>query len=990
MKQKIIVFLSLLFLLSGLTLLAYLSFKYKTKADTTTEATFSKSLPYLSHWSGAYGDQMMELYERGHAVIPPFGNGIPQRSYDIKTLLKTKDLGLPLDFLEDQPEGELRYPPYSDIDRDPDDTFNTHGGTVSVMDSANPNNIRYNGLGNPERYVFGPKILDPLGPPAQVDLWREIGQKNSTKKMYKFMQEIYPNPPQINIVMNHEHGRMTGNQLDHDIQSARYYEEHVLRVPPEPDNWIMPPELRYNYQNRLVGDGWIERYNALFSTWRSNGINEAWKNNLKFIAYNGFGDSAYRSTHNSVMNYYSTFTTYEDPLIAPDTNNTVPRSSYYPYAWNGATPEIYWENRFTNDTRLNGNQFGSMNWVFMKAEAKQINPDFHFEFCTWDGEKTFFTPERYAAAIQYSFWITRPEIIREFTSGNVAWETKLPNLLALTKVVDRVHRNNLFQDFWLNGKLVENPVGQHPYQYLPYDHEPNLNGMTDADLKNKYGVGRWFYLYSNLDAPNRKVEPDGSLGGFENYDFADESNFEPGTTNVEIPVFSTALVKNEAPNREWLVYTYSPTQDRTGVIVTVPDFGDITVNPKQAGSFYHLKESDRSVTEITDPAATLTNLILNQKDPIVGPGSTMQFSIVGGKDQYEGDVAITGPVVWSATGGTIDQNGLFTAGQTKGKFEITATTGGATDVFPVTVNNLVSEWKFDEGSGSYISDSSGNNNACFHYQDWEASGKFGSAGKFSEPPSTDSEMGAICSSGDFNLTPREFTISAWIKHPEGNLNNGDIFGGINLARSEGYAFNSAYSTTYSPYPTKIGFDGKLSFGASVPIVAGKWHHVAGEFKSGQFIKLYFDGQKVGEKTTNIPLEITKGAADLSIGTFWNGSLDNVRFYNQALSDAEILALYNEVITSDPNLVVNMSVDKTSIQAGDTLNYTITYRNVGNTAIENAVITDNLPSNLSIISAPGSVINGQNVTWTIPVISANSSPQTLEIQCTLNANNGEKG
>lgn len=980
MRKKIVIYLSIFVLVGGIILLAYFSFKYKTKADTTTQTTYSKTLPYLAHWNGAYADQMMELYERDHAIIPPFGNGIPQRSYDIKTLLKTKDLGLPLDFLEDQPEGELRLPPYSDIDRDADDTFNTHGGTVSVMDSANPNNIRFNGLDNPETYVFGPKILDPLGPPAQVDLWREIGQKNSVKKMYKFMQEIYPNPPQVNIVMNHEQGRMTGNQLDHDIQSARYYEQYVL--PPEPDNWILPPELRYNYQNRLVGDGWIERYKALFSTWRSNGINEAWKNNLKFIAYNGFGDSAYRSTPNSIMNYYNTFTTYEDPTISPDTSGTVPRSSYYPYAWNGVTPEIYWERRFTNDTRLYGNQFGSMNWVFMKAEAQKINPDFHFEFCTWDGEKTFFTPERYAAAVQYSFWVTRPQIIREFTGSNVAWETKLLNLLALTKVVDRVHRSSLLQDFWLNGKLVENPVGHHPYQYLPYNYEPNLNGMTDTDIKNKYGVGRWFYLYSNLDAPNRKIELDGSLGGFKDYNFADENNFEPGTTNVEIPVFSTALVKNEAPNREWMVYTYSPTQDRTGVTVTVPIFGDITVNPKQAGSFYHLKESDHSVTEITDPAPTLTNLILNQKDPIVGPGSTMQFSIVGGKDQYESDIAISGPVTWSTTGGTIDQNGLFTAGQTKGKFEITATVDGATDVFPITVNNLVSEWKFDEGSGSYISDSSGNNNACFHYQEWEAEGKFGSAGKFFEPPSADSEMGARCSSGDFNLTPKEFTISAWIKHPDGNLNNGDIFGAINGNRDQGYAFNSAYSTSYSPYPTKIGFDGQLSFGASVPIVAGKWHHVAGEFKAGQFIKLYFDGQKVGEKTTNIPLEITEGAADLSIGTVWNGSLDNVRFFNQALSDQEIQNLFNEVQSSNPNLSLTKASDKINAQSGETITYTITYENTGTENIVNAVISDIIPDTLSIISAPGAEINGQTLTWAIPSVPTGSPPQSLEIQCTV--------
>lgn len=65
-----------------------------------------------------------------------------------------------------------------------------------------------------------------------------------------------------------------------------------------------------------------------------------------------------------------------------------------------------------------------------------------------------------------------------------------------------------------------------------------------------------------------------------------------------IPVFSLARVLGAKPAREWLVYAHSPLQHRRDVTITVPDYGTVTVDVSVGGSIYHVKEAERSVTQV--------------------------------------------------------------------------------------------------------------------------------------------------------------------------------------------------------------------------------------------------------------------------------------------------------------------------------------------------------------------------------------------------------
>jgi uncharacterized repeat protein (TIGR01451 family) len=70
-----------------------------------------------------------------------------------------------------------------------------------------------------------------------------------------------------------------------------------------------------------------------------------------------------------------------------------------------------------------------------------------------------------------------------------------------------------------------------------------------------------------------------------------------------------------------------------------------------------------------------------------------------------------------------------------------------------------------------------------------------------------------------------------------------------------------------------------------------------------------------------------------------------------------------------NMKVYKSVDKTYAYPGDTLTYTISYRNYGSVNATSVTITDAIPSGLSFVSASnGGTLSGSTVTWNIGTVN----------------------
>jgi hypothetical protein len=163
-------------------------------------------------------------------------------------------------------------------------------------------------------------------------------------------------------------------------------------------------------------------------------------------------------------------------------------------------------------------------------------------------------------------WLLRPRVVREFRNHLSTVRRDEPYFMSVVNSVDRVHDDPILKKFWRKGQLVVNKKYLHPYQ---------------VNIPGEYGaVDRWFLLDTDLD-PKR-----------------------PWDLNTVIPVFALAMVMGEKPNREWLIYAHSPLKDRNNVQITVPGYGQITVNVSAEGSFYSVKEKGKQVLRIVAGGST--------------------------------------------------------------------------------------------------------------------------------------------------------------------------------------------------------------------------------------------------------------------------------------------------------------------------------------------------------------------------------------------------
>ena len=78
---------------------------------------------------------------------------------------------------------------------------------------------------------------------------------------------------------------------------------------------------------------------------------------------------------------------------------------------------------------------------------------------------------------------------------------------------------------------------------------------------------------------------------------------------------------------------------------------------------------------------------------------------------------------------------------------------------------------------------------------------------------------------------------------------------------------------------------------------GSWHHFAGSFDKGGLGKIYIDGQPDTQASIASILAI-ENASDFAIGlgpvgTYFNGDIDEVKIYVEALTDQEALNIFNQ-------------------------------------------------------------------------------------------------
>jgi hypothetical protein len=219
---------------------------------------------------------------------------------------------------------------------------------------------------------------------------------------------------------------------------------------------------------------------------------------------------------------------------------------------------------------------------------------------------------------------------------------------------------------------------------------------------------------------------------------------------------------------------------------------------------------------------------------------------------------------------------------------------------------LVAWYRFDEGSGLTVTDSSGRGNngntgPCgFPYPTW-GPGRIGTAMQFS---ATRSNCVAVPESANLELAGA-WTVSAWVA-PSSLPAAGQAYAlvvkpnGISqhnyaLFLDHGYigAPNLGWTAAFHDVNGK-----EWSSSVTAAISIGAWSHVAATWDTASLV-VYVDGAAVATTMPGLPPSAspflpgpsTLLARNQCCAQYLDGALDEVRIYSRALSSSEIQTLY---------------------------------------------------------------------------------------------------
>ena len=196
---------------------------------------------------------------------------------------------------------------------------------------------------------------------------------------------------------------------------------------------------------------------------------------------------------------------------------------------------------------------------------------------------------------------------------------------------------------------------------------------------------------------------------------------------------------------------------------------------------------------------------------------------------------------------------------------------------------LIAHYKFDETSGTTAADSSGNGNTGtlngMTGTEW-TTGKVGGALDF-DGSNDYVDLGTSLAN---NLG--DVTFAAWIYREGSNGTYGEIFANEFLVS---FSIKNSSSKLHLNFGHGTGWGSKTESNSAIPM--NQWVHVAAT-RSGSDTKVYVDG--VLERTGSNSLTGSNSKA-LGIGRkptsgIFNGLIDEVRYYNNALSASEVSAL----------------------------------------------------------------------------------------------------
>ena len=266
------------------------------------------------------------------------------------------------------------------------------------------------------------------------------------------------------------------------------------------------------------------------------------------------------------------------------------------------------------------------------------------------------------------------------------------------------------------------------------------------------------------------------------------------------------------------------------------------------------------------------------------------------------------PNTFTTTGGTAHSttvSGLMNGGSYSYFVRCQDTSGNTnTDDFTISfsvaqsaVAGLVAAYSFNEGSGISVGDATGKGHTgTLSGATWNTQGKFGNALTFNGVNS----WVTVADANDLDLTTG-MTLEAWV-FPTAAATATTWRNVLIKERSGGEVYN-LYADTDTHVPTLYvvraanpGTPVGLSGATQIPL--NTWTHLTATYDNAM-LRLYVNGTLVRSSAMSGALLTSTGALRIGgnnvWGEFFQGSIDEVRIYNRALTQTEIQADMNTPI-----------------------------------------------------------------------------------------------
>jgi len=229
----------------------------------------------------------------------------------------------------------------------------------------------------------------------------------------------------------------------------------------------------------------------------------------------------------------------------------------------------------------------------------------------------------------------------------------------------------------------------------------------------------------------------------------------------------------------------------------------------------------------------------------------------------------------------------------RGSVKGTSASFGNEDPFASLSQGLVGYWKMDETATPSLDSSGNGKSGTWTNSPTLSTGKFGNSLTYND---NDSYVN-LASHTPSSFSTEDFTISAWVKQSSSNQLKKVIFKGNPYCDgcTSGYVIyiHSGVPRFVIDLSSETG-DLYLAYNNGTTIDDGNWHLVVGQ-KTGDIIKLFVDGNLIDTTTLPVGSSISSIGDNLTISGSsyaYDGSIDETRIYNRALSPREVRALYN--------------------------------------------------------------------------------------------------